>query len=134
MNPAVAASADPAAVVRRWYAARDPDLLDPEVVWRVLPAWPEGGERRGRTAVTEAFFPDLVARFERYGVEPDGVFAADGERVVTTGRYIGRARGAATDFSAAFVHLWTVRDGRIVRFEQVADTFALLGTLPAEGQ
>ena len=40
----------------------------------------------------------------------------------------------ATDFSAAFVHLWTVRDGRIVRFEQVADTFALLGTLPAEGQ
>jgi uncharacterized protein len=115
--------------VQRWYAERDTTLLADDILWRVLETFPEGGEYRGREAVVERFFPAVLARFDSYGARPER-FLKDGDTVVALGRY--EARGlSGRAASAAFAHVWTVHDGRIASFEQVADTAALAPALSA---
>ncbi len=54
---------------------------------------------------------------------PD-IFLSDGANVATTGLYRVRTTGGKTG-DIAFAHFWTIRNGKIVAFHQVADTAAL---------
>src|SRR5688572_1123526 len=74
--------------------------------------------------------PDAVLTniFARLGGEWDG-FRADtseyldaGENIVALGRYSGTYRATGRSMNAAFAHVWTLRDGRVVRFRQYVDT------------
>lgn len=47
---------------------------------------------------------------------------AEGDTVVAIGTYAGRYRATGKSFEAPFVHVWTLVDGRIVRFQQHTDT------------
>lgn len=116
-------AADAVATVRAWYATRDPGLLAEDILWRVLPNWPAGGDWHGRGAVVGRFFPALLAPFDEYGAEAEEVLPLGEDRAVSLGWY--RGRGPGGPFEARFAHFWTVREGRIARFEQVADTLAV---------
>jgi hypothetical protein len=111
----------PAEVVARWYADGDPGLLDPDVEWHV-PGFPVPRERYdGRDAVLDEFFPAMHGRFLGWRAEVEEMIAADGDRVVVTGEY----RGATLDgieLRLPFIHLWSVRDGRIVTARSATDT------------
>ena len=74
--------------------------------------------------------PDAVLTniFARIGSEWDG-FRVDtkeyldaGENIVALGRYSGTYKATGRSMNAAFAHVWTLRDGRIVRFRQYVDT------------
>src|SRR4029453_2179257 len=45
-----------------------------------------------------------------------------GERVVPLGYYYFRFRGQAKERKAQVAHVWTIRDGRAVKFQQYLDT------------
>ena len=49
-------------------------------------------------------------------------FLQDDDTVVALGRYRGTFRATARRVDAQFVHVWTVREGRVTRFEQYLDT------------
>jgi len=114
-------------IIERWYSSRDISLLADDIRWSVLPTFPEGGEYVGKTAVVEGFFPKLLARFERYGAVPER-FLSDGDAVVVLGRYHAKPISGAS-ITSRFAHVWTVRDGQIVAFDQIADTAAMRGAL-----
>lgn len=110
-------------VVRRWYDTGDVGLLAENVAWSVLDAFFNGGTYVRRIAVAEQFFPALKAMFTDYVAVPNMVLA-DGETVATKGVYRVRTlAGQAGEI--AFAHVWTVSDGKIATFRQVADTAAL---------
>jgi ketosteroid isomerase-like protein len=44
-------------------------------------------------------------------------FRDAGNRVVVTGRMVGKGRGSGVEVERDFAGIWTVRDGRIVRWE-----------------
>jgi uncharacterized protein len=52
-----------------------------------------------------------------------------GERVVVLLRQMGRPKGGDTEYNVPEVHVWTVRDGKIVDFEGSFDTATVLRTL-----
>jgi uncharacterized protein len=52
---------------------------------------------------------------------PDRI-GADGGTVVATGTYSGTFEETGRSFTARFAHVWELEDGKVVRFEQVADT------------
>jgi uncharacterized protein len=107
-------------LVRRWYETGDTSLLSDTIDWMVLESFPEGGHYVGRTAVADRFFPSVKAHFSEYITRPE-TFLTDGTNVATTGIYQVRTKsGNAGDI--AFAHFWTVLDGEIVAFRQVADT------------
>ncbi|MFC0709755.1 nuclear transport factor 2 family protein [Azorhizophilus paspali] len=113
--------------VQAWYRTGDPQLLSPDIEWRVLESFPSGGLYRGRQVVIDRFFPAVKAHFAAYETRPE-TFMADGDTVIATGRYRVQGRsGIAADVD--FAHVWTVRDGVIVAFRQIADTAALNAVL-----
>ena len=74
--------------------------------------------------------PDAVLQgvFMRVGMEWDG-FAATPERlldagdtVVTLGRYTGKCKATGKSINAQFAHVWSLENGKVVRFQQYTDT------------
>lgn len=113
----------PSDLVRRWYATGDTPLLDDDIVWVVLDSFPEGGRYVGREAVTERFFPAVKAHFTEYVAQPETLLAGATD-VATTGFYRVRTPLGRTG-EIAFAHFWTIRNGKIAAFHQVADTAKL---------
>ena len=101
-------------------------LLDPQVSWRTPgpPDLPTAGMRHGVDAVRD-FFGILLNTFEITNFAPTD-FLAQGDKVVVLGTSLERVRatGAAVDFR--WVHIFTIRDGRIVAFEEPADVSGLV--------
>lgn len=92
-----------------WYAADNSPLADQSPY-------------HGVDAVRTGVFDRIAAGFEKLEVVPDELFTADGERVVVLGYYHGKFRGKADEFRTQVAHIWTVRDGRAVKFQQYLDT------------
>ena len=55
-----------------------------------------------------------------------------GESVVAVGRSRGKVRANGNVFDIPVVHVWTLRDKRVVKFESYVDTPTMLAAL--EGQ
>jgi ketosteroid isomerase-like protein len=111
--------------VRRLYDARgNPDivknLLAPDVRWEVVEGFPHSGIYQGLNGVSD-FFKRLSGDFEDWHTEPSEFFETD-DHVVAIGTYSARAKATGKTFKARFAHLWTMRDGVIVRLQQCADT------------
>jgi ketosteroid isomerase-like protein len=111
--------------VQRLYEAmnaRDParavELAYPDAEWipdsRVLE-----GAIRGRDNVIR-FFMDRAEMFQHLHVEVERCWEQD-DRVLVFLRVTGRGEASAADFEIRIGHLWTLRDGRIVRGQGFGD-------------
>jgi uncharacterized protein len=121
--------------VRRLYEARgNPDivknLLAPDVRWEVVEGFPHSGVYEGLNGVSD-FFTCLFGDFEHWHTEPAEIFEAN-DHGIALGFYSARAKATGRAFKARFAHVWTVRDGVIVRLQQCADTVKIARALEAE--
>lgn len=100
------------------------DLYSEDVEWQVpeMENVPFAGKRRGLESVRE-FFASVAETVELLHFEPRE-FIAQGEKVVVLGRYSWRVRATGKEFSSEWAHVYTVRDGKIVRFHEYMDTAA----------
>lgn len=81
-----------------------------------------GGTRRGAEAMIEEGWW-AIGRAFALRVEPEEWIPCHDGRLLVTGRYVGRARSSTGPaFDAAFAHLWTAREGRLVRVWQLTDS------------
>lgn len=88
--------------------------------WEEAEGMPYGGRYRGAEEVFQNVFARIAADVEGFTARPDELLPAGDDRVLAIGRYRGKGRGG--DVDVAFAHLWTVRDGEIVKFVQYADS------------
>jgi ketosteroid isomerase-like protein len=121
------------AVVRRLYQARgNPDVirqvLGREVRWEVVDGFPYGAVYEGLDSVLHDFFGRLFTDFDEF-VANGSEFFESSDHVIALGSYSGRARRSGKRFTARFAHVWTLRDGSIVRLQQCADTVQLARAL-----
>jgi uncharacterized protein len=131
-NAAVSADeTKPVAVVRGFYEAVDVpamlEFLDPQIEWRGPDSLPWGGTFRGHDGFHEFFarVGDRIAEFRREKQQ----YLDAGERVVVLLRSIARAKGG-TGWDLPEVHVWTVRGGKAVSFDNYVDTAIVLRTMP----
>jgi hypothetical protein len=103
------------------------NCLDPQVEWRAPESVPWGGTFRGHEGVREFLgkIREQPAEFRREILE----YIDFGERVVVLLRQMGRPKGGDTEYDVHEVHVWTVRNGKIVDFEGSFDTATVLRTL-----
>jgi uncharacterized protein len=116
------------AVVRRLYEARgNPEVirqvLAPDVRWEVVEGFPYSDVYLGLAGVSD-FFTRLFTDFEDWHTDPSEFFETD-DHVIAIGTYSARAKATGKTFKARFAHVWTLRDGMIVRLQQCADTAQL---------
>lgn len=79
---------------------------------------------RGLDRVREGVFMRMGARFSHFGMRVDELFAAGDDKVIMLGIYEGAFAGAKA-FEAQVAHVWTLSRGKVTRFQQYTDTFAL---------
>jgi len=98
------------------------DHLDPlaELNFEGPSTIPWAGNRHGRGDWAK-FFQALGENLDeiRVTMEP---FAVQGDNVVTAGRYQARVRLTGKRIDSPLVHLWTVRNGKVVRCQELTDT------------
>lgn len=121
----------PLDVVRELYAAfargeidAVVGLLDPAVRWHEAEGSPyqrDGAGWVGPDAIVENLFQKMGSDWAHFTVLPEDFHEA-GEAVVVQGRYDARHAGTGRALDCQVCHVWTVRAGRIVRFQQYVDT------------
>jgi uncharacterized protein len=97
--------------------------------------WSQGAHRGPDAVFKEVIEPafDKVADFR---VEANQ-FLQVGEHIVVLGRFRGRGKNTGKELNANTVHIWTLRDGKIVRFQayhDIANWLEALGTTAYEAQ
>lgn len=93
---------------------------------------PFAGSYHGRDAVGQ-FFTKLDQSVEPLRFEPQ-TFISEGEKVVVIGASRWHVKATGQDYDSPWVHIFTVRDGKITRFEQHSNTAAAeLAFRPIQG-
>jgi ketosteroid isomerase-like protein len=103
------------------------DLLDPQVEWRAPESLPWGGVFHGHEGFRE-FFGKLFGQPVDSRREVREYLSAR-DRVVVRLRLFGRRMGRETEVEVPEVHIWTVRNGKILGLEAYFDTARFLGAL-----
>ena len=88
--------------------------------WHEAEGMPYGGTYQGSEAILQNVFGPIASDVQGFSARPGELLPAGDDRVLALGRY--RGTGSKGEVDAAFAHLWTVREGRIVKFVQYADT------------
>jgi ketosteroid isomerase-like protein len=74
---------------------------------------------RGHDGVAAAF-RDWFEAFEQFTIEPED-FIAHGDRVLVPMRQRARGKGSGLEIEERFFQLFTVREGKIFRFEEYSE-------------
>ena len=119
-------SAENVEVVRAGYQAfRSGDLegvgkvFADDVEWESPDSLPTGGIHRGRDAVLGSF-AEIPKHWSSFSVDPDEYIDAGDHHVVVRG--VQRLSGPGGSAESRFLHLFTLRNGKVVRGEFIADT------------
>jgi ketosteroid isomerase-like protein len=76
----------------------------------------------GPAAVVEGVFARAGNDIDGFEIRPER-FLADGDTVVMLGRYWGaKAHATGEPLDVQAVHVWDLKDGKAVRFQQYVDT------------
>jgi ketosteroid isomerase-like protein len=118
-----------ATLVRRLYdSAMAPEvvagIIAPDLVWDITPGFPGAGVYHGWESVGRDFLGKIMPDFESFSAHPSQFFAAGNDHVVVLGDYHAVTKSGNTA-KVRFMHLWTVRDGRLTHMQQAADSHVL---------
>jgi len=100
------------------------NLLSDSIEWELpeIENVPFAGKHRGHEQMGQ-FFASLVDAQEVQHFDPSE-FIAQGDKVVALGHYAWRVKSTGREFGGNFAHVFTVHDGKVVRFHEYMDTAA----------
>ena len=102
-----------------------------DIEWNEAEGMPYGGVYRSPEAVAQNVFGPLLDDVPDFALQPEEIIAS-GDTVVTVVRYTGTGKATGKKLDLPVVHVWQVRDGKVARFRQFADTAKFLEVVPAQ--
>jgi uncharacterized protein len=101
-------------------------LIDPEIVWRPITAWPGiQPEYRGHEGVRR-FWSAFRDPWERITLEADEIRELGDRTVLTRSHFRAQGRASGVETEVRMYTVWTLDDGKLVRFESFTDEAAAL--------
>jgi ketosteroid isomerase-like protein len=97
-------------------------LMAEDIEWNTM--WHYKVVGRGPQKVAELMLQPLMTEWASFALTPSD-YIADGQTVVSLGRFSGVHAASGKSVDAAYAHVWDVADGRIKRFRQYIDTLAV---------
>ena len=101
--------------------------MDPAIEWSEAEGNPyqsSGKAWKGPDAVVQNLFMRLATEWDGFTVHPGGFHDA-GDAVVVEARYTGTYKQTGRKLNAQVCHVWTIRGGKVVGFQQYVDTAQL---------
>ena len=102
-----------------------------DIEWHEAEGMPYGGVYHGPDEVAQKVFGPLLEDVPDFALTPEE-FIPSGDTVAAVVRYTGTGKATGKALNLLVVHVWDVRDGKIARFRQFADTAKYLEVVPAE--
>lgn len=98
-------------------------MFDPAIEWNEADNFPYAGGNpyRGPEGVLNGVFIPITGDVEGFSVTAEH-YIADGDTVAVEGRYRGTWKATGTPVDAQFVHVWRLRNGKVIQFQQYTDT------------
>ena len=97
--------------------------MDPNIEWNEAENFycADRNPYRSPEAVAEGVFGRIVGDVDNFRVHPER-FTDGGDTIIVEGRYKGTVKATGTEVNAQCVHVWILRGGKIVTFQQYTDT------------
>jgi ketosteroid isomerase-like protein len=95
--------------------------LSPDATWTEAKGFPYSGTYTGFEEINKNVFHRLATEWIGYKFTPEA-YIAEGDKVAAYGTYTGINKLTNKSFSARVVHLWKLRNEKIVSFEQFVDS------------
>lgn len=111
-------------LIRRTYAEGPPALLPalaPDVEWTEAAGFPYAGTYHGVDAIVKNVFERLGSEWDGFRPDLENLYDA-GDTIIATGFYRGTYRQTNRVMEASFAHVFTLKNGKIVRFVQYVDS------------
>ncbi len=98
--------------------------LDPKVVWNEAEgnALADRNPYIGPDAVLKGVFERVLADFSNFTLNDIVLHNMENDQVLSTFRYKGTAKSTGKELNAQAAHLWTLKDGKVIAFQQYVDT------------
>jgi ketosteroid isomerase-like protein len=91
------------------------------ISWTEAKGFPYAGTYIGLDNVTKNVFSRLGSEWTDYKFTPEDYVASD-DKVVAYGTYSGTYKLTGKSFTARVAHVWKLKDGKIISFEQFVDS------------
>ena len=97
--------------------------LDPNIEWWEAEnfIYADKNPYRGPEAVLAGVFGRIMSQWQWFTVTPEEVLDA-GDTVVGRGYYAGKYGKTGREVRAQFAHVFKMREGKVVKFQQYTDT------------
>lgn len=92
-----------------------------DINWTEAKGFPYGGTYIGLENITKNVFNRLGSEWMDYKFTPEEYVASD-DKVVAYGTYTGTYKITGKPFSARVAHVWKLKGGKIISFEQFVDS------------
>lgn len=98
--------------------------LDKEVVWMEAEGNPlaDGNPYMGPDAVLNGVFARIGEDHEYFKLQDIQLHEMSGNKVLATLRYDAKVKETGKTYNAQAAHLWTLKDGKVIGFQQYVDT------------
>ena len=98
--------------------------LDANIVWNEAENFPyaDGNPYKGPDAVLKGVFTRIGSEWEYFKLADIKLFEMSNDYVLATGRYQAKYKKNSATIDAQFAHLWKLKDGKAISFQQYVDT------------
>jgi uncharacterized protein len=99
-------------------------VMDPKIEWNEAENFPyaDGNPYIGADAIVQGVFARIGADWEYWTITDQVYHVTQEAMVIVTARYNAKHKITGKVIRAQVTHMWTLKDGRITRFQQYADT------------
>jgi ketosteroid isomerase-like protein len=92
-----------------------------DISWTEARGFPYAGTYIGLENVTKNVFSRLGSEWINYKFTPED-YVANEDKVVAYGTYTGAYKATGKAFEARVAHVWKLKEGKIISFEQFVDS------------
>jgi ketosteroid isomerase-like protein len=105
--------------------------MDPEIEWNEAENFPyaDGNPYIGADAIVQGVFARIGADWEYFTLSDHVFHVTLDAMVIVTGRYNAKHRVTGKVIRAQFTHMWTLKNGRIIQYQQYADTLQVTNAM-----
>jgi len=98
-------------------------VMDSTIVWNEAEGfiYADGNPYEGPGAVVEGVFARLGAEWDYWRLEVSSIINTD-DGALAQGRYVAKKKDSGAELNSQFAHVWTIKDGKAMAFQQYTDT------------
>jgi ketosteroid isomerase-like protein len=101
--------------------------MSPDIRWHEAegnPYMPSGEAWVGHDALVKHLFTRIGAEWDGFTIHVKSVYGS-GDHVIVEARYSGTYKPTGKSIDAQACHVWDVKGGKVIKFQQYADTAQL---------